>query len=313
MQNKPRGKKNLALALSGCGGRAVAYIGILEVFDENNIPIDIIASCSSATFVACSYSSGTMPKLKEKLKSMSNKEAFEIFNISMKSGIFSLDNLDRAYGEFLTVDNLEEFKIMNLIVASDITKGETVVFSIGNVLRAIKASCSMPGIFEPVVWGDKILVDGGLFSIVPVEVASEHGGDVVIGVDMAVSRNLFKDNFLHLKTGYDFFALPFRKFKSAARGLKAQIFGSGAQTLDYPVVDQIKVPNLGSVLGTAMDYAIKERKKGERFRCDLMLEPNVKGFSKIRTEDFEKIYLEGRRTAIEAMPRIKELLRDSKD
>src|SRR5665213_1537599 len=119
-------KKKIALAMSGCGGRAVVYIGMLDVFMENGIPIDMIAATSSATFVACAYSCGTLDKLKEIYFNMGAKEVWDLFEPKFKGGVFSLDGIEGEVGKFITKDNLEELPIPVAIVASDIIHGEEV-------------------------------------------------------------------------------------------------------------------------------------------------------------------------------------------
>jgi len=300
-------RKTVALALSGCAARAIAYIGMLEVFEENGVPVDMIAACSSGALVASAYASGTLSKLKEKAFTMTSKELFALFAPSFKGGLFSLDKLDDIYGEFLSVENLEELKIPTAIVASDIIEGKEVVFRIGNIMRAIKASCSMPGVFEPVVWGGKVLVDGGLFSIVPVEAARGMNPDIIIGIDMAESRHL-ESGALHIKAAYNYFKRPFAKLHLPA-SVREFMFGK-TDVIDYATIDEIKTPSLMTVLGKAMDYAIEERKKGEFFNCDLMITPEVHSYDKISTTDFRQIYETGRVAAQAALPKIQKLLSD---
>jgi|SRR5579872_127679 len=301
-------RKTVGLALSGCAGRAVAYIGILEVFKENGIPVDMISACSSGTLVACSYASGTMQQLKNKAFSLKSKDLFKLFELSFKSGLFSLDGLDLVYGEFLTAENLEDLNVPVAVVTSDLILGESVSFRIGSILRAIKASCSMPGIFEPVIWGGKVLVDGGLFSIVPIEAARQMGADIVIGIDMAESRNL-QGGKLHLRMAYNYIKRPFVKLRNLPLNLRSFMFGgTEVGVLEQTIIDDLKIPNLMSIVGKAMDYALLERKKGEFFNCDLMIRPSVHTYDKIGTTDLIQIYEEGRRAAIQAIPRIKELL-----
>ena len=79
--------------------------------------------------------------------------------------------------------------------------------------------------------------------------------------------------------------------------------------IDYVAIDEIKTPSLMAVLGKALDYTIEERKKSEFFNCDLLISPEVQSFNKLGTSDLKLIYDEGRKAALEALPRIKELLR----
>lgn len=299
-------RKKIALAMSGCGGRAVVYIGMLEVFMENNISIDMIAATSSATFVACAYSCGTLHTMKDIYFNITNKDFLNMFEPSFIGGAFSLDGIEDQTKKFITKDNLEELPIPVAIVASDVVHGEEVYFTMGNILRAIKASCSMPGLFQPVVWGDKVLIDGGLFNIIPVEAAKAWGADYVIGVDMATSRDLFSSKVLKLKKGYNFLKRPIVQILDHGRRAKEYIFGVPDLQVN---INNIKMPGIANILGRALDYAIYERRKNEFIDCDLIIKPDLKGFGDLDKGQIDRMYLEGRRVGELAVPKIKELLR----
>lgn len=303
---KSRQKKTLSLALSGCSGRAIAYIGILEVLQENGIKVDSIAACSSASFVACAYAAGSLDKLKEMYFTLRPKEIYGYLEPSFKGGLFSFDKARHIIESLVSAQNLEELNIPVALVASDIVHGEEVDLLMGDIFRAIKASCAMPGIFEPVVWGNKILVDGGILSIVPIDAARKFNNDIIIGVDLAKSRLGFNPYLLHIRRGYNFVAFPFKKINSLAGKIKTTLVGEPAYGQQ---LDMVKIPSMANVLSRSMDHAILEKKKPEKFDCDLMLEPDVKKFGKMDSGNFETMYLEGRRTAEQCLPRILELLK----
>lgn len=298
-------RKKIALAMAGAGARAVMYFGILDVFKENGIKIDMLAACSSATFVACAYSCGTMNEMKERALSMERKDLFNLFETSFKGGLFSLDKIEDELHKFVPYENLEELPVPVAIVASDIVHGDEVVFTMGNIARAIKASSSMPGLFEPVVWGERILLDGGLFNIIPVEAAKAWGADVIIGIDLATTRNLFTDRTLNFKRGINFIKRPADYM--AGRIIKAfnKIFPRNAKSV---TISNVKVPSMLKIMDKAMDYAMTERRRGEYFNCDLIIKPEVKGFGDVSVKKGDEMYNEGRRAAQAALPEIKRLL-----
>jgi predicted acylesterase/phospholipase RssA len=301
----PKPRKKVALAMAGAGARAVMYFGILDVFAEHGIEINMISACSSATFVACAYACGTLDKLKVRSLEFDQKELFDLFEPSKKGGLFSLDKVEQELSDLVTVDNLEELPIPVSIVASDIVHGDEVVFTMGNIARAIKASCSMPGLFEPVVWGNKILLDGGLFNIIPVEAVKAWKPDIIIGVDLASSRNLFGDKILRLKRSYNFLAKPIYFINRLGGRFFDYLFPKEEQDM---LIDGVKTPNMLKILDRAMDYALIERKSGEYFNCDVVITPDVKGYGDISVKRGEAMYLEGRRAAEMAIPHIKALL-----
>ncbi len=298
-------KKTFSLALSGCAGRAITYIGILEVLQENGIRIDSIAACSSASFVACAFAAEKLQNLKKLYFSLTSREIYNFLEPSFKGGLFNFDKTKDLFEQMLGVENFEDLNIPVTLVASDIIRGESVELSMGNIFRAIKASCSVPGIFEPVVWGDRILVDGGIFSIVPVAAARRFGHDTVMGIDLAASRAVINPYLLSVKRGYNFVARPFKKINSIAGKIKA---GMVRERDGGYSINEIKAPRMATVLSKAMDYAILEKKKPEQWDCDLLLDPGVKKYGKIDSGNFKTMYLEGRRAAQEYVSKIKELL-----
>jgi NTE family protein len=301
---KPHEKK-IALAMAGAGARAVMYFGILDVFNEHGIKIDMISACSSATFVACAYSCGTYEALKKRALTLGTKELFDMFEPTFKGGVFSLDTLEEGLGEFIIVDNLEELPIPVSIVASDIVHGEEVNFTMGNIFRAIKASCSMPGLFEPVVWGNRVLLDGGLFNIIPVEAAKAWKPDILIGLDLARSRNLFADPILRLKRGYNFLTRPLYFLNRMRIKASKRFFPYDEEEIS---IDGVKTPSILRILDSAMDYAILQRRRGEYFDCDVVIAPDVKDYGNTSLSKGELMYQEGRRAAEMAIPQIKALI-----
>jgi NTE family protein len=289
--------KKIALAFPGCSGRAIACIGMLEVFDECGIPISMISACSSTSFVACAYAAGTLPLLKEKYMSMGKKELFDMLGYSFKSGIFSLDKLDNVLREIIPYDNLEDLNIPVSLAASDLVSGKEVSLTMGNIARAIKASCAYPGLFEPVMWGGKVLVDGGLFSITPIDEAKDMDPDYVIGISMHNEPYLFVKQFLRIKNFFNFFKKIF--------GLRSSIFRFQE---GYIETDDMNIPSFMNVLNASLDYAIKERKKEEKFDCDLVIDFDSRGFKTIDLNQSEKIYQQGRIVAKKAVPEILKLL-----
>jgi predicted acylesterase/phospholipase RssA len=296
----PEKRKKLALALSGCSVRAIAYIGMLEVLEENGFKPDMIAACSSATFVACAYASGTMQQFKEKCLSLSTKEALQWFELSMKGGLLSLDKIDQLLTEFVYAENIEELQMPVAIVAFDLVSGTEVVFSMGNILRAIKASCCIPGLFEPIVWGNKVLIDGSLTNKIPVEAAQRSGADIIVGVDLALNRDFFRNEILAISEGYNFIKKPFKKIfdyiQSSEKKGQAYIF-------------EAKAPGIIKTLNKSVGYIIKARKKTERLSCDLLIEADKARRSvKFERNDLEAIYQEGRKIALAALPKIAKLM-----
>src|SRR3989344_1987304 len=186
-------RPKIGLAFSGGTLRAISQVGMLEVFDEHNIPVDYIAAASSGCVTAASYACGTMDILKdvwfnltgEKLRALMSREG-------SNGGIYHLRKMEDLFRQITQNKRFEDVHPRLGFVAVDIVAGEEIVLQMGDIARAIRTSCSIQGLFEPVRWGNKLLVDGGLLlDTVPVLAVQNMGADIVIGVDIADSKYVF--------------------------------------------------------------------------------------------------------------------------
>lgn len=285
--------------MSGASARAIAHVGVLEVFKENNIPVDYIAACSSGALVAAAYCAGTMEELKAWIFQSDLSKLLNLWSIrNTKGGLFRIHGTgaDDALYNIIKGLRFEEVYPKLSFVATDLNTGEMVVLNMGDIHTAFRATVAVPGLFEPVVWGDKILVDGGLSNIVPTIPVKKMGADIVIGIDLAPIRFLSKKALAVLR--------QFRFFKKAL-GIDL-ISKKVARRSD----EDVRVPSIPTVVFKAMDHALtnSEKFKESDHACDLMLEPQIKHYGKIDFKNLEKIYLDGRTTAQAALPKIRKLI-----
>jgi NTE family protein len=180
-------RKTVGLVL-GCGSsRGWAHIGAIEALIDENIPIDLIVGCSIGSYVGAIYASGSIKSLRKYVLQMDGKKIFSYFDIVLpRSGL--LDGTKKLRELFLMhtdVQKFSELKIPVMMVATDLETGQKVVLKSGNILDALRASMSMPGLFAPARVKNRWLVDGGLVDPVPVSVARAIGADIVIAVDLS--------------------------------------------------------------------------------------------------------------------------------
>ncbi len=220
----------VCLALGGGAARGLAHLGVLKVFEDAKVPIDMITGTSLGAMVGGLYARQPdavywMQRVEQYLRSFrSRKTRLEFIrrleqpDTTKNHGFFSdMANLirkgyfwgitatkpafisEKEYEEFiypLIPDvNIEETKIVFGCVATDIRNGRRVIYRSGPLRRAISASCALPGIFPPVVDGDMLLIDGGWVERVPVRCAKDMGADIVIAVDVSSDVNRFEDKF----------------------------------------------------------------------------------------------------------------------
>jgi len=192
-------RKTVGLVLGSGSSRGWAHIGAIEALEEENIPIDYIAGCSVGAYVGAIYASGSLSSLKDFVLRMDGKKVFSYFDVVFPRSGF-LNGTKKVKELFSMHTGIEDFSQLNIplmMVATDLENGEKVVLSSGNLLIALRATMSMPGLFAPTGFKGRWLVDGGLVDPVPVSIARAMGSDVVIAVDLnsgLISHNEMKKN-----------------------------------------------------------------------------------------------------------------------
>lgn len=177
-------RPKIGLALSGGGARGLAHIGILKVLEEHNFPIDFIAGTSMGSVIAGAYASGMdLSQIEEIARSIRwgdvTKMAFS------RMGLMSSEPLEALLRRFMPVSEFSKMKIPLAVVAADIQTGQSVVITEGDAAHAIRISCTIPGLFAPVVDAQgRMLVDGGLAQNLPVMAVQQLGAERVIAVDV---------------------------------------------------------------------------------------------------------------------------------
>ncbi len=174
--------RKIGLAL-GCGAaRGLAHIGVLEVLEEERIPIHFIAGTSIGSLIGGLYASGLgIKKLKEFAYDTDWKKVVILFAPSLsRSGLVSGKRIEKFLRGLVGNRNIEELPIPFACVATDILSGEEIIINRGDLVDGIRASISIQGILKPVVLDGRILVDGGTVNPVPVSLVSKMGADFII-------------------------------------------------------------------------------------------------------------------------------------
>ncbi|MEN8178322.1 MAG: patatin-like phospholipase family protein [Pseudomonadota bacterium] len=220
----------IGLVLSGGGARGASHVGVLKVLEQMRIPVDIITGTSMGAITGGLYAYGYSPEELEKILKKTNWD--DIFldkpprkqrSIRRKGDDYNyLMKLEAGFnnGEIIIPTGLIQGQKLDLLlkalmpsapndfdllpipfraVASDIETGEAVVLDKGDIVTAMRASMSIPGVFSPVEMDGNLLVDGGFLNNVPVRLAQEMGADILIVVDL--SGELRKRNELSSPLG----------------------------------------------------------------------------------------------------------------
>lgn len=213
----PEGRPRIGLVLGGGGARGIAHISVLRTLEELKVPIDCIAGTSMGSLVGALYASGMTvdeiqelvltldwdkmfnDKLERPERSYRRKRDDELVvsqpgvgfgkkGIQLAPGILAGERILLTFQKLIEpvspIEDFDQLPIPYRAVAADINDGSAVVIEGGDLALAMRASMSIPGAFPPVVMNDRVLVDGGVASNLPVAAARAMGADIIIAVDV---------------------------------------------------------------------------------------------------------------------------------
>ncbi len=174
--------KPLYLALSGGGAHAAAHAGVLHALDRAGVPVAGIGGVSGGALVAAAWAGGA--DLERLVEQASHLHPW-MWVRGWGGGLLSGSKLGALIDEFLPIPTFEGLRVPVSVLATDVDTGEAVVLSEGNLRDAVRASCSFPGVFPPMILGGRRLYDGGITEVIPVRLAREMAGEggVVVAVD----------------------------------------------------------------------------------------------------------------------------------
>jgi NTE family protein len=186
--SEPTRQPLVGVALGGGFARGIAHLGVLRVLEEEHIPVNFIAGTSAGAMLAIAYASGhPLHEIVEQARATRFKD-FGNWKLSWL-GLASNQKLAHYPRKFLGVSTFEELRIPLAIAATDLSTGEPIFFTSGPLGPALRASCAYPGMFVPVEFEGRTLVDGFLAAPVPVDALRNMGADVVIGVFLEAANN----------------------------------------------------------------------------------------------------------------------------
>lgn len=176
----------IGLALGSGASRGWAHIGVIQALEEMDIQIDVVSGCSIGSYVGAAYASGKLPELAEWVESLTEWQVFALMGVGFhKGGLVSGLKVFKALHENFSFETFEELNKPFAAVATDLYSGREVNFMSGSVIEAVKASCAIPGLFPPLLFENRWLVDGGVVNPVPVNMCRMLGADVVIAVNLS--------------------------------------------------------------------------------------------------------------------------------
>jgi NTE family protein len=302
----------IGLALGGGAARGFAHIGIIKTLVAHGIVPNVVVGTSIGAVVGGAYASGHLDTLEQWARGLQPRNVFSYLDIRLNgSGLIGgaklAAELEAAMGQSL----IEDLSVKFATVATEVRTGHEIWLTHGRVVDAMRASYALPGIFPPVLIGDRWLVDGALVNPVPVSAARALGAEIVI------AANLSSDVFAHSTTIYSHGQVPevtvtaspepldteppkrgFKRLFSAERTMKREFFGSSTR----PGISTVMV----DAFNIMQDRITRARLAGDP--PDLLISPRVGQigwFDFHRTDD---LIAHGARAAERAIESIQEAI-----
>jgi NTE family protein len=302
----------IGLALGGGAARGFAHIGILRTLLANGIVPDVVVGTSIGAVVGGLHAAGRLDTLEEWGRSLQGmRNILGYLDIRLNgSGLIGGEKLATRLEEAVGQTLIEDLPIKFASVATEVRTGHEIWLTRGRVVDAMRASYALPGIFSPVLIGDRWLVDGALVNPVPVSAARALGAEIV------VAANLSSDIFTYSTTVYSHGAMPepvvpaaeettskrrFPRFFSPEKTVKREFFGGGSAR-----------PGLSSVMVDAFnimqDRITRARLAGDP--PDMLITPRVGHFGWFDFHRSEDLIALGTRAAERALESIQEAIHE---
>ena len=269
----------IGLALGGGAARGFAHIGIVRTLVAHGILPNVVVGTSIGAVVGGAYAAGQLDRLEDWARSLQPRSVISYLDIRLNgSGLIGGTKLAAELEAAMGPSLIEELPVKFATVATEVRTGHEIWLTHGRIVDAMRASYALPGIFAPVLVGDRWLVDGALVNPVPVSAARAFGAEIVI------AANLSSDVFAHSTTIYSHGPTPevtvaetpevldpappkrgFGRFFSAERTMKREFFG----TANRPGISTIMV----DAFNIMQDRITRARLAGDP--PDLLISPRV--------------------------------------
>jgi NTE family protein len=275
----------VALVLSGGSARATAHLGVIDVLEEYDIPIDLIVAASFGSIFGGYYAFGfTIKRILHMMQSFNIKKLLDL-----KKPFFRILNAEKAdlmmRGD-IGDTTIEELKIPLVILAADIRNEEMVLFEKGSLRKAMLASSTFPGLFEPCQDGKRLLIDGGILNKMLVNIAKQKGADITIYSDVCIfttlNRNKLVRKLYELISNHIVKKRAKLKQKLQKINLRYMIFKAFCITQDFQIQHEIY----------------------RKSPPDFLIEPVVKRIKALQFRKVEQGYQLGREAALRLIKEI---------
>jgi NTE family protein len=174
----------IALVLGGGSAKGFAHVGVIRILEQEKIPIHMVVGTSVGSLIGGIYASNPDSFQLEWIAFKIDRGDILDFSINVKMGTVPGTKLENFIEQNVKAKKVEDTKVPFFPVATDLNTGETLILEKGSLAKAVHASSAIPGVFVPVNFGNRLLVDGGVANNVACDIAKAKGADIVIAVNL---------------------------------------------------------------------------------------------------------------------------------
>lgn len=281
----------VGVALGGGAAFGIAHLGVLEVLEENDIPVDLVAGCSQGSIIGVGYSAGIGVQSMIDIAMSLGKRGNTLLAVDLtltKPGLLAGNKFIKIFSPFLgEKTTFEDLVIPCRTVATDIESGERISIGKGKLTTAFRASAAVPMVFAPVRVGEHVLVDGGVADPVPAEVVNEMGADMCIAVNVVPPLKRGVENAVS-KT-----VRQLNKFNPLT------YFG-----------DDEEMPNMFDVIMNAMQILQYELGNFKAANAEVRINPDLSDFTWVEYYRSDELIARGREEAEAKLPLIQRAMKE---
>ena len=197
-------RPKIGFVLGAGSARGWAHIGVLRALTEAGIKPDFVAGCSVGAFVGAAFAAGRLDPLEAWALSFDWKRMLKLADFGLRGGLIKGERVNELFHEQFVECEFSELPIPFAAVATDLHSGQEIWLREGKVSAAIGASIAVPGLFRPVQYEDRYLVDGSVVNPIPVSLCRAMGADIVLAVDLGsdlIGRYVRDDDRAPMSTG----------------------------------------------------------------------------------------------------------------
>lgn len=302
-------KISVGLALGSGGAKGLAHIGVLKVFEKENIVISCITGSSIGALIGGLFAKGYKAEEIEKIAialSENREKFYQLFDFSKSlQGIIKGEKILEYIDELLNGATFDKLLIPFTPISVDLTSGEKFYFQEGKVSHGIRASISIPIIFQPFVWKDKLLVDGGVLAPLPVKELKEiYKPDIIIAVSLHKRTKWTPQNTLKIDIPYH--PNSFSE-KIAYKLTQTNIFREFQKRLN-PLLN----PSLFEILMQTIDIMNYELEENSIKEADIVITPEVHEYGTFDFQKAKEIIEKGENEARNKIDQIKTIIKRKK-